>query len=109
MQSADPMCCIFLQWSKIPISTRQLHILILLTALRRIVMQLTNSVVLLAYCCSRISECTPTESHQSKHRLFFFTLETIINETVYHGTAKFDNCTTTLSHYDNDNIRQTRG
>lgn len=71
-------------------------------------MRLTNSAVLLAYCCSRISERTPTESHQSKHGLLFFTLEIIINDTVHNGTAMFDNCTTILSHYDDEYHRDKR-
>lgn len=99
-KSADPMCCIFLQWSEIPISRRQLRPLIFFTAVRRVAMRLTNSADLLAYCCGGISERTPTESHQSKHGLLFFTLEIIINETVHNGAAMFDNWTTILSHHD---------
>lgn len=44
-----------------------------------IVMCVTNSAVLLAYCCSSISERAPTQSHQRKHWLLFLTLETITN------------------------------
>lgn len=78
-QSTDPMCCIFLQWSKIPISRRQSHVLIFWTVWHMIVqLYESQAVILLAYRCSSVSECSPTESHQCKHRLFFFTLEMML-------------------------------
>lgn len=33
-------------------------------------------IILLADCCSCISKCTPAQSHQSKHWLFFLPLVT---------------------------------
>lgn len=56
----------------------------------------TNSAVLLAYCCSRISECAPTESHQSKHGLFFLTLKMIEKEKVFYGARMFITMCTTF-------------